>query len=106
MHFKLIIAFVDSSKTDDILNAAREQGAYQRYFYQQCHMHLLEDVRHITCAYYPAFTVAVIMVGSMIVRWSWKFLVNKMTLALLTLKKFFIIFSFFYSLHLTSLCSI
>ncbi|KAA0445898.1 MAG: P-II family nitrogen regulator [Candidatus Thioglobus sp.] len=27
MHFKLIIAFVDSSKTDDILNAAREQGA-------------------------------------------------------------------------------
>lgn len=27
MHFKLIIAFVDSSKTDVILNAAREEGA-------------------------------------------------------------------------------
>ncbi|MBA5249467.1 MAG: P-II family nitrogen regulator [Gammaproteobacteria bacterium] len=27
MHFKLIIAFVDSDKTDDILNAARAEGA-------------------------------------------------------------------------------
>ena len=27
MHFKLIIAFVDSTKTDKILSAAREQGA-------------------------------------------------------------------------------
>ncbi|BAS67348.1 P-II family nitrogen regulator [Bathymodiolus septemdierum thioautotrophic gill symbiont] len=27
MHFKLIIAFVDSDKTDDILHAAREEGA-------------------------------------------------------------------------------
>lgn len=27
MHFKLIIAFVDSKQTDDILEAAREQGA-------------------------------------------------------------------------------
>ena len=27
MHFKLIIAFVDSAKTDKILSAAREPGA-------------------------------------------------------------------------------
>ncbi len=27
MHFKLIIAFVDSQQTDDILEAARERGA-------------------------------------------------------------------------------
>ncbi|WXT99497.1 MAG: hypothetical protein Ctma_0196 [Catillopecten margaritatus gill symbiont] len=27
MHFKLIIAFVDSDKTDAILNAARDEGA-------------------------------------------------------------------------------
>jgi len=27
MHFKLIIAFVDDSKTDDIIDAAREAGA-------------------------------------------------------------------------------
>ncbi len=27
MHFKLIIAFVDSKQTDDILEAAREKGA-------------------------------------------------------------------------------
>ena len=27
MHFKLIIAFVDSAKTDKILSAAREHGA-------------------------------------------------------------------------------
>ena len=26
MHFKLIIAFVDSAKTDKILSAAREHG--------------------------------------------------------------------------------
>ncbi|RUM84760.1 MAG: P-II family nitrogen regulator, partial [Candidatus Thioglobus sp.] len=27
MHFKLIIAFVDSDKTDHILEAARQEGA-------------------------------------------------------------------------------
>jgi len=27
MHFKLIIAFVENSKTDDVMNAAREAGA-------------------------------------------------------------------------------
>jgi len=27
MHFKLIIAFVEDSKTDDVMNAAREAGA-------------------------------------------------------------------------------
>jgi nitrogen regulatory protein PII len=27
MHFKLIIAFVEDSKTDDVMNAARESGA-------------------------------------------------------------------------------
>jgi hypothetical protein len=27
MHFKLIIAFVDSNKTDSILEAARDKGA-------------------------------------------------------------------------------
>ena len=27
MHFKLIIALVEDSKTDDVLNAAREEGA-------------------------------------------------------------------------------
>ena len=27
MHFKLIVAFVEDSKTDDIMEAAREAGA-------------------------------------------------------------------------------